>query len=237
MKLAGITENARHEESRIKGDLKLIDDQYGRKYWNIARTMPTAASCSHVADGTMVEEGGKRFVDEITEVVSVDLVVQGATTSNVFESIEGSNEMDWTKITLKELRAHRPEIAEELIKEGKDARNDEVKKLEEENTTLKGKVDEFTLKESVAKKKAEVEKMLAESKLPQAAKTDVFVEQIMAIDAEDFTTKAKSLIEDRLAIVGGVKHMPAKDDKGAPGQLSEAITSAVAQMDSAIDEF
>lgn len=86
MHLAGVFKNTRHEGSKVRGDAHLLDDDYGRKFWNIAKTMPEAAGCSHVADGRLVKDAdGKQKVEEITKVYSVDLVVQGATTKNVFE--------------------------------------------------------------------------------------------------------------------------------------------------------
>lgn len=234
MKIAGVTGDARHEDGKIKGNMTLLDDQYGRKFWNIAHTMPTVASCSHIADGEIVEEGGKQFVDEISEVVSVDLVVQGATTSNVFESIEKKgDDMDYPKATIEELKRLRPDICKSLMEEGattgKKSRDDEVKKLTEDNTTLKKQVDEQAVKELAAKKTAAVEKLLAESKLPKAAKTEVFREQLMALDGDDFAKDAKALIEDRQALAGGVKHMSSRDDTGDTGtgeKVAEDIRAA-----------
>ena len=87
MELAGVFRNPRHEGGKIKGDAYLLDDAYGLKFWQIAKTMPEAASCSHVADGKLVKgQDGKQYVEEIIKVYSVDLVVQGATTRSVFES-------------------------------------------------------------------------------------------------------------------------------------------------------
>jgi hypothetical protein len=231
MKLAGVTSNPRYEDGKIKGDVKLLSDQYGQKFWDIAHTMPTAASCSHVADGSMIEEGGEKFVDEISEVISVDLVVQGATTSNVFESAERKNDMDYSKITIEELRKLRPDLTNGLIKEGKATRDDEVKKLTEEKTALAETVDEYKIKEGQAKKKAEVERLLSESKLPKDAKTDVFRNQLLALESEDFEKNAKALIEDRISLVGGVKGMPANEDTGSGGKkMSEAMSSSLVEM-------
>ncbi len=240
-KIAGVTEGARHEDGKIKGSVKLLDDAQGRKFWNIAHTMPTVAGCSHIADGNMVEEDGKQFVDEISDVLSVDLVVQGATTENVFESIEKKgDEMDYSKATLEELKRSRHDIAEALQKEGietgKKSRDDEFKKLTEDNTALKKQVDEQSVKEAAAKKTADVEKLLSESKLPKSAKTDVFRESLMDLDEDDFVKKAKALIEDRQALAGGVKGMGSRDDhsdgsNGTGDGLAEDIQHAASEME------
>jgi len=86
MQLAGVFRESRHEDGKIKGTAHLLEDDYGRKFWDIAQNMPEAAACSQVADGKLVQHDGKKYVQQITRVHSVDLVVQGATTKQVFES-------------------------------------------------------------------------------------------------------------------------------------------------------
>lgn len=229
MRLAGVTEAARHEDGKIKGTVKLLNDEYGQKFWNIAHTMPGAASCSHVADGKLVTEGGQKYVEEISEVLSVDLVVQGATTNTVFESVERKDEtMDYTKITIEELRRLRPDLAKLLTEEGQKARDEEVKALTESNDKLKKQVDDFTVKEGQAKKLASVEKLLADSKLPKEAKTELFKEQLMKLAGDDFEKSAKALIEDRLSLLGGVKNMGA-NNQDAGGQTSQANTDSAVE--------
>jgi hypothetical protein len=217
MKLAGVCRNTRVEEGKVKGDIHLLPDECGNKFFNIAQMMPEAASCSHIADGTLKKEGKSQFVEEIKEVLSVDLVVQGATTQNVFESKDTKpkgQEMEYSDIVLDDLRIKRPDLVKTLLEEGQKSRDDEVQKLTEETKDLKVKVDEFTVKDAQAQRKGAVAKLLAESKLPDAAKTDLFAEQLECISGEDFEGQAKKLIEDRMTLLGGVKNMgPGPDDK------------------------
>lgn len=209
--LAGMVKNPRVESGKIKGDVMLLPDQFGNKFYDIAKLMPEAASCSHIADGKLKREGNNMFVEEIKEVLSVDLVVQGATTQNVFESkdYQKGNTMEYSDITISDLRIKCPDIVKTLIEEGHKSRDDEVKKLTESETELKGKIDEHDVKEKVAVRKADVATLLEESKLPKTAKTDVFREQLIAIDSDgdDFKKEAKKLIEDRATVIGGVKNM------------------------------
>jgi hypothetical protein len=86
MDLAGVFRNVRFQDGKVKGDAHLLDDEKGQKFWTIAQAAPGAASCSHVAEGKLVQRDGKRVVEQIVKVFSVDLVVHGATTRNVFES-------------------------------------------------------------------------------------------------------------------------------------------------------
>ena len=94
MALAGVVENPRFESNRIFGSIKLLPDKYGDKFFNIARHMPEAASCSHVADGTLRNVGGQMVCESIKAVLSVDLVVMGATTTSIFESQDGGGDKD-----------------------------------------------------------------------------------------------------------------------------------------------
>ncbi len=91
MRLAGVFKESRHEGGKVRGNAYLLDDPYGKKFWDIARPMPEAAGCSHVADGRLVTKNGKKVVEEITAVHSIDLVVKGATTRSVFEASDPAN--------------------------------------------------------------------------------------------------------------------------------------------------
>jgi len=86
MKLAGKVENARFESGKIKGDVRTLPDDYGRKFFDVAQMMPESAGCSHVADIAMGTLNGENVVEEIKEVLSVDLVANPATNAGVFES-------------------------------------------------------------------------------------------------------------------------------------------------------
>lgn len=229
MNLAGVCRNVRVEEGKIKGDVHVLPDEHGDKFYNIAKLMPEAASCSHIADGTLKKEGDSAFVEEIKEVLSVDLVVQGATTQNVFESAnhKKGNPMEYSDISIDELRVKRPDLIKTLVEEGVVTRDEEVKKLTESNTDLKKKVDEQSVKEAQAKRKADVTKLLEDSKLPKIAKTDLFKEQLEGIDGDNFEGQAKKMIEDRLSIVGGVKNMGSGDKGGGGSSNSDDALEAL----------
>lgn len=94
MNLAGTFRNVRFEDGKIKGDAVLLADACGQKVWDIGKNMPHAAGFSHVADAKLVRSGGESFIEEIREVLSVDLVTTPATTQNMFESQESSDDID-----------------------------------------------------------------------------------------------------------------------------------------------
>lgn len=230
MHLAGVFREARHEDGKVRGNAHLLDDDYGRKFWNIAKTMPEAAGCSHVADGKLVKEGEKKYVEEITRVHSVDLVVQGATTKNVFEGESPDNRkdpaMEWKDVRIEDLKTARPDLAHLLIQEGAKTRDEEIQalisekqtlvseketltgdkgKLTEQIKQLQAKIDEATVLEATRQKEAVVVQAMAD--LPEQARTPLFKEQCMAVttgkdgfDAKVFEAKVADLIKDRKAL-------------------------------------
>ncbi len=210
MQLAGVFRETRHEDGKVKGNAHLLDDAYGKKFWDIAKTMPQAAGCSHVADGRLVKgPDGKQCVEEITKVYSVDLVVQGATTQNVFEGEmpPGVTNMEWKDVTLASLKENQPAIYHNLFEAGAKSRDEEIQalinekqaltkasekltaesqalaadknKLTEENKQLQAKLDEAAVLEATRQKEAVVAKLCAD--LPEQARTEVFKQQCMEV--------------------------------------------------------
>lgn len=243
MQLAGVFRESRHEEGKIKGTAHLLDDDYGRKFWNIAQHMPEAAGCSHVADGRMVKEGGKKYVEQITKVHSVDLVVQGATTQNVFEGDQpqGEETMELKDVRAEELKTARPDIVRQFIQEGAASRDEEIQALinekaqlttaqealakekadlEEQNKTLQAQIDEMAVLEATRQKESVVDKALSE--LPEQARTELFKDQCMAVttggtfDLKLFEEKVNELVKDRKALCEqtGVRHQGGEQQRG-----------------------
>ncbi|HUT09690.1 MAG TPA: hypothetical protein VMY42_04280, partial [Thermoguttaceae bacterium] len=229
MHLAGIFRESKHEDGKIKGTAFLLDDDYGRKFWNIAQDMPEAAGCSHVADGKMVKEGGKKYVEQITRVHSVDLVVQGATTKHVFEDDDSSGKedtMELNDVKIEDLRTARPDMARQLVQEGAASRDEEIQALinekavlttsaeslstekaalEEQNKQLQAKIDEMTVLEATRQKESVVDKAMSE--LPEQARTDLFRMQCLGVqtggetfDLKVYEEKVTELVKDRKSL-------------------------------------
>lgn len=84
---AGVVENVRVGADGLYGDLRLRKE--GPSYHALmeaAERFPESFGLSHVASGDCRKVGGIEEVTEISEVVSVDVVTEPATTAGLFES-------------------------------------------------------------------------------------------------------------------------------------------------------
>jgi len=209
--LAGKYTNARLEDGRVKADAKLLPNENGKLYMDIAENLPDIAGNSQNARGLWHKKDGIQIVEQITFIDSVDLVASPATTHGIFESQgnnTGDSDMDWNEVTAPLLLAHRPDIHEAIFNEGQKSREDEVSKLTEANKSIKLKLDEFEVKEAAVKKAAKVDELIEAGKLPTEAVTDTFRESLMAAKDEEAVQK---LIADRKELCesakGGVRNM------------------------------
>lgn len=105
-------------------------------------------------------------------------------------------ETNVTDITLTELKESRPDLFDAMRAEL--ATGDELKTLKEQNATLAQQLKEINDANAKTARRGEVLKVLKESKLPEHAITDLFVDQCVAASGDQL----KILIEDRRKVVG-----------------------------------
>ncbi len=239
--LAGKFINARFDESntRVKGDFRGLPNENGKLFVDIAENMPEIAGTSQNASGRFAVVNGKKVVESITKVYSVDLVANPATNNGLFETEnhkENTIMEDYNLIKLDELKIRRKDLHEAILNEGiesgKKSRDDEVKKLTDEKKVAEQEADKLKVEKALAGKSATVDKMLAESKLPKEAKTDIFKDQLMGVEPDDkgeIKEGIKALIDDRISAVsgkkgvhnmGGDKHLESKDEGGSLSESS-----------------
>lgn len=233
--LAGKFTNVRYENEKIRADFQgLPDDRATKKFMSIAENMPEIAGLSQNASGKIRVEDGIQIVESITKVHSVDLVASPATTNGMYENENkdnGENTMEYKDVTMIGLKEGRKDLVDKLIDEGKTGRDAEVKKLTEEKTALEAKLDELQVADALRDKEAKVDKILAESKLPTEAKTDVFRKMLLAVEVKDGKSLAEAvqeLIDDRLTAISGKKGVTNNTEKGKvdEGQTQDAATVA-----------
>ena len=183
--LAGKFENARFDEQnvRVKADFVGLPNDNGKLFVDIAEHMPKIAGTSQNASGRFAMIDGKKVVESITKVYSVDLVANPATNNGLFETENNHKEpeMEYKDIIKEDFQIRRKDLYDAILKEGSEAgqksRDDEVKKLSDEKDKAVQEADTLKVEKALAGKSATVDKMLEESKLPKEARTDVFKEQ------------------------------------------------------------
>jgi hypothetical protein len=150
--LVGSVVNARYENGRIRGDIRVIDTEAGRTFLALAESNGPAVGMSHVilaaknADGSVVEK--------IHEVVSVDAVVFPATTKTFQEQHDPAETGDALPASLARVTAERDRLNMEVAR-------------------LKTELELFH-------REREVDQLLGQAQLPALAVTDVFRGQLLA---------------------------------------------------------
>lgn len=237
--LIGKFQSVRMDDGKVKGDLLVLQSQ-ANWLFPLAEQMPDAVGLSLNGQGKVFKDkSGEEVVESIVKVGSVDLVTDPATTSSLFEqqNKDKEDEMDFEKLTLKELSEHRPDLVKVIeegvrkedkgMKETKELQG-KVEKLEEEVKEKKLKLDEFEAKEKLAERREKIEQWLKESKLGKEAPeaiTPLFRETLEAIDGDNMEKQVKKLIADRERVVfaesGKIKGMGDEKKEGGEKELSD----------------
>lgn len=222
----GVYQNVRREGDMIFGDLYLWDCEQARKVLSIAQRTPHAVGNSIHTGGIVTEdkETGREIVQHLLPKTSygfkpsVDLVEDPAATIGLFNSKKRKEKtMDYKDLTQASIVTNRPDLEEIFKAEGRKERDAEVKKLEQEKEELTKEND--TLKVEKVKNELEIlaTKAVADSELPDYAKTDVFMKQLVQVKAtKDITVEQgmKALIDDRILALGGEGGVKDNDEKG-----------------------
>ena len=180
-----------------------------------AENSPTDMGFSHNVEARTSRQNGRVFVEAITQVNSVDLVADPATTNSFFEHTEEPDAMSLTEVTLEQIKTARPDLVSSILTEAKQSA--EAMAQANELKTLREELDAFKTKEKLAARKAEVDAKLTEAKLPKTVLSDVFLES--CYEADD--AKLAKLIEDRAALAKLSLGQKPKSSEQTPGSLTE----------------
>jgi len=205
--------NVREATDGLYGDLKYNPEHPRAKQfeWDV-ENLPGNAGFSHTIQAEANRKDGVLVVEEITSVISVDLVADPATTRGFFEDKENNmnEEKDAPVLTLELLKRDHFEVYEEAQRkwaadykpEGEVIKESELNRLEESNRTLEAKVlklEHELTQERTEKAELEYRKrvdiMLAEANLSRPLMTQTFVETCYEVGHDE--AKVKRLIEDR----------------------------------------
>ncbi len=210
---------------RCKEDGLYADLHYNPKHqlaeqfaWD-ARHAPENVGLSHVIEATAKRSNGEMTVEEISRVVSVDIVADPATTKSLFESQQHNTEDDpMPEITVDAVKAASSvynTIREEITSEQRDSQ--QVAATDAELVKLRKRVADLEEEKRVRENRDAIEAKLAEAKLPEYVITEVFKEQLYLAKSEEDLDK---LIEDRRQIAGEADKRRPKSYNQIPGVVA-----------------
>jgi len=203
----GVYKNVRLDEGKfLRADLHLVpSDSVRNIVLPIAEAKPAGVGLSIRDRGRGREENGVFLVEGFAAKgsFSIDLVTEASVNETLFESTQGGNDMDLSKVTLEELVEGNPTLVES-IKTGE--RNAVLKEFEE-----KIKAGEEAPKLLEKSKKALA---LAESGLPKEV-----AEKVKPLIESDAVTleMAQGMIKTQKEILESVKPAPNAGDPKVTG--------------------
>lgn len=225
----GTHKNARY----VEGKGIFADHHFNPKHpsaeqymWDVENA-PESVGFSHTAAIRFAKKPdaqGRKVVEEIGQVLSVDLVAEPATTKGLFESQSTSEtedaEMDLSKITIEELTSARPDLVKALTE--KAAATDQIKTLESQLAETRKQLDALAAEKRQAERDALIGEELKAAHLDPANKahvSDVFLKQLIA--TEDVAAR-KELIADRAALVSAA---PTTEGQATGGLPEKPVTT------------
>jgi len=242
--LIGEHKNIRTIGEKTYSDLHLLNTPKVRDY-----VLPLMGEGkTHLAGNSIVIRGSRKkgedgveYVDKILGVRSVDLVAEPATTKGLFEAEKfnttdkvAEDTMEWTDVTVENLRKERPDLVEALL--AGDKEKQKMATLEAENTALKEQNAKFAKDMEEMKKQQEAEAkerrlvaMVAESKIPDSVKYKEGSKEI-----KDHFRKALELCADE----DGMKEMIAAWEAtfpATPAQQTESKKQKIVQEAKVLD--
>ncbi len=171
--------------------------------WDAGKA-PENVGFSHNVQAKTSRRGKDVVVEAITQVKSVDLVADPATTQGLFESAAGNHPL--SSLTIEQLKGERPDLVETLV----ESQAAELQSLREEN-------DRLVAQEELQRKSASAGKLLREYGLPaldtadrreRAIIDEEFIESLLGADGE---SAMRGLVEQRATLVDSVVQRPIND--------------------------
>lgn len=247
----GSVVNVRVSESGMLGDLTYnpkhrLAEQF---LWD-AEHAPGNVGLSHCVDGITSVKSGKTIVEQITRVLSVDVVANPATNKTLFEDqsmdgeppVGGSGDpmRDMIHSLVNELWGATDQAAAlkklnqtwKGLKKLTDAGDGggepaadaaATESLRQANAALKEQLDRLLAEKAIAAKREAIEKQISESGLPAEFVTDVLRESLLSAPDEAARTK---LIAERQAIAkkfGVVKPVSREQRLGGDPSIYESM--------------
>ena len=168
---------------------------------------PQNVGFSHNVLARLSRDGEQTFVEEITQVQSVDLVADPATTRGLFEQSKEAAGQDtveqkpsapvaWDALTVEQLQLHRPDLLEEI-------ESQEVEKL-------RRRIDELSSQAATHERRERIGQLLVEHGLPLPSASDEAASRIVnprfleTLDQASDEDELRTLISERAELVRNI---------------------------------
>jgi len=182
--LVGSIINPRFVSGRIRGDIRVLESESGALFLKLVEAQTPGVGMSHVV---LAERSGDgKLVQKISDVISVDVVVNPATTRTFTESLSSgagpvSNEEPAACSACRSWQEQAVQLREE-----RDS-------LQEDVHRLRAEVREHT-------DRLAVQRLIAGSGLPVEAVSECFQQQLLAAPTSDMR---RQLLQDRMQLMAG----------------------------------
>ncbi|MFG0332705.1 MAG: hypothetical protein ACF8TS_05010 [Maioricimonas sp. JB049] len=201
--LVGSVVDSRFENGRIHGDIRVLDTESGRTFLALVEGETPGVGMSHVVLAERSPDGN--CVERIHDVVSVDAVVNPATTTTFRETIKIDE---------------GPELTDDDVSDVAQLKAD-VDQLQQERDQLREELRSLQARHESEQRRQRVTELLVEAGLPAEAMTDLFRRQLA--DARDDAAR-RELISERVALVQSLasKQPVSLERTGADRSASDA---------------
>lgn len=200
--LVGNIINPRYEDGRIRGDIRVLDTESGRTFLALAHTNLPGVGMSHVVIAQRSPDSNT--VEAIRDVVCVDAVVNPATTQTFRESQDPAASSEITHLEEQLQSSHQ-----------------ECQQLREQLAVLQSRV-------VLAERQCEAQKLIAESQLPAATITPLFLRQL---EQAPTTEHRLELIRDRTKLCEQHRSRPPlsreRTSTTPPASLNSDLVAAI----------
>jgi len=178
--LVGSITNPRYISGRIRGDIRVLDTESGQTFLKLVESHTPGVGMSHVVLADRTSDG--KTVQKIVEVISVDVVINPATTSTFAESapllpIEACPGEDCSTCVLLREKS-------EGLQAERDRLQSDIHRLQKE---LQGIAD-----------RESVRALIAESGLPAESVSECFQNQLLEAATME---QRRQLLQDRLKLL------------------------------------
>ena len=201
--LVGSIASPRYHEGRIRADIQVLDTDAGRTFLALAQTKSPTVGMSHVV---LAERSvDQTVVQKIHDVVSVDAVVFPATTSTFQESIDCDPADDGVDTS-------RHADCESALAE----LTAQIERVTSERDALRVRLEDIESQQAMTHRREEIERLLAGSRLPSCAVTELFRSQLLAAEpaARRALIRERQLVLEQLARHGPVSRERSGGDRG-----------------------